>query len=645
MTRNTFATRPLWLLGLALLALSPAAEAYDKVLLKDGRLIEGKLLESDDSDYVRLRLSGVDIPIRAELVDKTFVEDLEDYKPKDKKEEQYLAKGWVLFEGRWMSRTRRETELKKRKAAQKEAIDKAKRDQNWRNAKVLETTHFVITSNCTEEVLDDYATRIEDYYKNFLDHWNIKVAPSLRRTKQKFFLYRNYEDFLKVTKKRPGVLGFFNIVDGELHLFHKDNEPEYTIAVMYHEGNHLLTYLIAPQFKYPMWMNEGMAEYYGSARVADNGDFIVGELQYGRIATLRTDLDKGDTIPLEEVLLAENRAYTGRHYAYGWSFVHFLMQSKEYSKAFRAFFAKLESNKDIEKNNTSWGAVVLSLPDPMSVMRALEKRLGKSVEELEVEWMEFREQAYGELTGPAYYRAAQLARGFGEPTEETLSNAFDYYEKAVGLNVRIPACYREYAEMLRKGGINEGSGSLVIREPAPERAWEMIQQAIDLDPIDPLNYTEASGILIMDSDVQDLDMALAMTETALALGPRDWNVKNLVDELVALIEPARERAREREENAKRMAEMDERVWIVQPAYIDGEEVPETMDELSTADVKELIAAGAVTGADWLFQTFRYADPETGELAEPSEKWDKEWVMVKDVPDFAEDLEAAPAEES
>ena len=44
--------------------------------------------------------------------------------------------------------------------------------------------------------------------------------------------------------------------------------------------------------------------------------------------------------------------------------------------------------------------------------------------------------------------------------------------------------------------------------------------------------------------------------------------------------------------------------------------------------------------DWVFQTFRYADPDTGELLDPEEKWDKEWTALKEVPDFAEDLEAA-----
>jgi hypothetical protein len=109
---------------------------------------------------------------------------------------------------------------------------------------------------------------------------------------------------------------------------------------------------------------------------------------------------------------------------------------------------------------------------------------------------------------------------------------------------------------------------------------------------------------------------------------------------MALIEPARARKAMAAEEAERMAEMDERVWIVQPAYTEGDEVPEQMADLSTDDIKELIEAGVVTGGDWIFQTFRYVDPDSGELQDPVETWDKEWVNVSTVPDFQEALEAA-----
>ncbi len=629
---------------LALLCATPAVPAFDKVLLKDGRLIEGKLLDSDDAAYVLLRLAGVDIPINQELVDKTFVEDLEDYVPKNDKEEQYLKKGWVLFEGRWMSRTRRESELNKRKKEEKDAIDRARKEQRWGNAKELETSHFEIKSNCPQEILDDYAGRLEDYYDNFMDHWSIKLSPSMKKEKKKFFLYRNYEDFLTITESSPGVQGFFNWVLGELHLYHKNEEPEYSVSVLYHEGNHLLTHLIDPNFRYPTWMNEGMAEYYGSAQVDESGEFLVGGLQYGRIATLMTDREKGNEIPLQEVLTIEQSGYSGRHYAYGWSFVHFLMETPEYAGAFRKFFAKLPENRDVERKVVSGAtriagkeySIVLTEPDLDSVLDVLEKTLGRSIAELEREWREFTAQAYGDLSATAYFRAARLARGFGDVTEESVSNAFEYYEKAVDLGVTLSACYAEYAEMLREGG----TAGLRVRPPDIPRAWEMIQKAIEYDPINPYHYLEAGHILLVESEVQELDQALAMAETARALAPRDFLVRTLSDLLVAEIEPARERMHRAAEEVARRAELDERVWIVQPAYVDGETVPDQIPDLTTKDVLELIEAGVISQGDWVFQTFRYADPDTGELLDPVEKWDKEWVAVEEVPDFADAIAAA-----
>jgi len=625
---------------------APCADAFDKVLLKDGRLIVGKLLESPDAGFVRLQLAGVEVPIRSDLVDKTFVEDLEDYVPKNKQEEDYLAKGWVIFEGRWMSRTRRETELKKRRDAEDAEIEQARREQKWSNAKVLESPHFIVKSNCPQAVMDDYASRLENYYKNFLEAWDIKIPPSRAREKQKFFLYRNLEDFQKITQMGGGVRGFFSPTLGELHLYHDTIETDYTISVLYHEGNHLLTHLIEPSFRYPTWMNEGMAEYYGSAVLDEKGEFVVGGLQYGRIASMRTDEANGRVIPLEEILLAEQSAYKSRQYAYGWSFVHFLMQHPRYSGIFRKFFATLPQNKDIGTEVHSGGVIqggkeyniVVGIPDLALVLEDLQKRLGKSLAELESEWKEYTAQAYGELSANAYYRAAQLARFSGDLTEDALEAAFTYYQKAVAMQIQVPSCYREYAEFLRHGGDEE----LSVMDPDLPLAWTMIQKAIEMDPVEPLNYTEAAGILLPDSPVQDLDRAQAMVETARALGPSRLDIRLLADELVALIEPAREKRHAAAEEAERMAELDQRVWVVQPFFVTGQEEPAKLEALSTDDLRELIAAGVVDGEDWVFQTFRFADPDTGELAEPKEPWDKAWTALKDVPEFAPDLEAARA---
>lgn len=625
------------LLGLALLA-APST-AFDLVLLKDGRLVEGKLITDGSDGTVVLRLPGADIPISMDLIDKTYIEDLEDYVPKSKKEEEQIKKGRVLFEGSWMSRTRRESKLRERQEAQAAALEQSKLSHDWRNHKTVEKRHLVIRSNCTDEVIEEFGELLEAYYKSFTDYWNIKLAPSEGKEKMNFYLYRTKDDFHRVTQTPPYIGGFFSRADRELQLYYDIDDPREAQETLLHEGNHWLTYLIDTGYDYPLWMNEGMAEYYGTAAINEEGEFELGGLQYGRIVSLRNDETNGNVLGLRDVLLKEK--FTAREYAVSWSFVHFLMESEEYGRAFRAFFKGLPGNRDIETVNRSYSNVTGSIKEPnqASLAAALEKQLGKSIEELEEEWRLHQTQAYGELTANAYFLAAIISARSPLDDDEHIVKAMEYYQKAVDLGIEQARCYTNYAEMLRKGGVDERGYTAIVAEPQPAKAWEMIQRAIELDPVNPLNYTEAAGILILDGPTQDLDRAFNMVETALALNSTDYTLRALTSELISLIEPARKAKREREEFERQMRENDLRVWIVQPSYIAGEQAPEQLTDLSTEDLLELIAAGAVKGSDFAFQSFRRDDPDTGEPMEGTERWDNEWVPLAEIPEFAEALAA------
>lgn len=134
-----------------------------------------------------------------------------------------------------------------------------------------------------------------------------------------------------------------------------------------------------------------------------------------------------------------------------------------------------------------------------------------------------------------------------------------------------------------------------------------------------------------------------MTETAVALAPRDWRVETLTDELLSEIEPARERAAIRAEAQRQLDENDQRVWMIRPFYFSNEEEPDTIEDLSTDDVRELIMAGEVKGKDWIFQSYRAPDPDSGELYAGSEAWDLAWTKIQDVSVFEEELSNAPEE--
>ncbi|MHC4846662.1 MAG: hypothetical protein ACYTCU_10950, partial [Planctomycetota bacterium] len=315
----------------------------------------------------------------------------------------------------------------------------------------------------------------------------------------------------------------------------------------------------------------------------------------------------------------------------------------EYGKSFKNFFAHLGKNKDLDIENRSYSNVIgaMKIPSLISVVESLEKRLGKSIEELEDEWREWTAQSYGELNAQAYYLAARLALRHPQDDGSHVDIAFENFQKAVDLGIENGECYRAYAELLRKGGVLEGNAAYVQRKPDPVLAWEIIQKAIDISPLNALNYTEAAGILILDGPVQDLDKAadLAATATAIA-GSRNYSVKSLVDELMALIEPAREKARIRAELQAELDASDLRNWMVMPFYYEGDPVPDRIEDLTTQDIRDLIAAGTIKGEDHVYQTWFQTDPETGDPIPGENAWDTTWVKLKDVPVFAEDLAAA-----
>jgi hypothetical protein len=629
----------LW--GALLAPLATPAAAFDKVLLKDGRQVEGTIVASDDPDVVQLEIEGTRIPIPMAMVDKTWIENLEGYVPKNKQEEDWLKKGYVLFEGSWMSAKRRDDELRKRAEADKAYIKEVTKRQDWRNAVSQETRRFQVISNLDPATLEDYADLLEAYYKYFVEFWGITLTPGDKKGKPRVHLYRNLRDFYAVTGVRRGILGYFYSPDLVLHLAHHPDDPPYGIAVLFHEGNHLLTHLINTRFRYPIWMNEGMAEYYGTARVDEKGRFIVGAQQDGRISAMRRERDRGEFRRIRDVMLTDQGAFDAYDYAYAWSFIHFLMESEQYARTFRAFFANLSNNRDVVVENIAYSDLdraTMAVPDLDSVVVAFEKRMGKSVEALEAEWLGHFDQAYDELKPKAYYEDARISLRMPKEDGSHILDAVAAFEKAVELGIGIAACYRDYAELLRKGGVSEASTEETPLEPDQEKAWEMIQRAIELDPVQPLNYTEAAGILILDGPLQDLDRAADLAETALALGgSRDLQVRALYEELMALIEPARERARERAELEAALAAADTRNWHVAFFYVEGETPPDNIEDLTTSELTELVRLGKVTGRDYVFQTWQEPDPETGEAVQGGNPWDLGWVPVADVPDFADAL--------
>lgn len=413
--------------ALVIAALVAIMDGGDQILLKDGRLLQGKVEERPDGLYLKLQNGDVRVP--DDLVQETNIGDDEAYQPKNDFEREQLKKGLVLFQGTWVSKGRRETVLKQRLEKRQKRIDEIREHQSWSKAYEKKTAHFDFKSNCSKEVLEDYANKLERYYATFMKAWSIKLKPGQVKSKPLVSIYRNYASFLEQTRKPSGVLGYFDPLKEELHVYWDLQDPELSWSVLFHEGNHLLTHLIDPTFMYPNWINEGMAEYYGASRF-EGDDVKTGALHPHRLVELKLDLDKGKSTPAES-LIQEAAAYNAncyKSYNWGWSLVHYLLETPKYSQRMKKYFLALSVGPDVKRTTHSYSNINFQeTPGPEQV-RMFQKILGiADLGAFNKEWQAYAKGLTEKLDAKGWYIAARAAfrQGKLEDAEASLAKAFE----------------------------------------------------------------------------------------------------------------------------------------------------------------------------------------------------------------------------
>lgn len=162
------------------------------------------------------------------------------------------------------------------------------------------------------------------------------------KDKLPFYLYANPEDYYKAGGA-PNSAGFFT---GEklmaLTLRRSDGLISLsTWQVVQHEGFHQFAQTVIGD-KLPMWLDEGLAEYFGQGLFTGDG-FVIGLVPQARLARVQQMLLKSTHKPLP-VLLAITRPQWNEkidlaNYDQAWSLVHFLSHTggEARSKAFAAF--------------------------------------------------------------------------------------------------------------------------------------------------------------------------------------------------------------------------------------------------------------------------------------------------------------------
>ncbi len=547
-----------------LLAVASVASA-DRLVTTDGRIINVKKARVLGEGYRLTFEHGEIILTDKKALKAVEVEgDMSDYVPQDETERANLEKGFIKYGGAWMSKSAYENKLADEHAKTMKRTEEMAAHAEFENGWTKETAHFAIRTNSSPELLEYYATLLEGYYSLMDDRFGISPSPSLRRMKMAVNIYKNRREFQRYGEVPAGVAGFFSPNDKSLNFYHDYAEADISNWVSLHECTHLLTFLIDPQYVPQIWVNEGVADYFGSAEIVKDPKrekltITPGRLQTDRVLTVQQAIAEKNDIKLEDLFKITRDEFHAFQYAHAWSFVYFLNQTPKYKKGFDRFFKDLYTlAKGIEFetiNYASFAGGTGKQVAPAEIRRVLLKSLGvKDTETLEKEWKAYI--AAVPIEGPtarfkrAYFMVVQggafsdakdpkVAR---EQTEKNIELALSDLNAAIEGGIQDPRAY--YARF--KARNMSGFGSARVQGGGADANMADLSMAIELDPLNANYRFEMGNLLAKDHFFSFGEDSGSITVTG---GPK----VALVPEAAALLGLAVELAPENESYRERYA--------------------------------------------------------------------------------------------
>ena len=279
--------------------------------------------------------------------------------------------------------------------------------------KTYETKYYVLHTDLDRNAVLEAESRISamaEMYNQRTKGFGGRIA-----TKLPFYLFSNPRDYY-AAGGMPGSAGVFN--GRQMMAIVGRETSDATWHIIQHEGFHQFVYAMIGG-DIPIWVNEGMAEYFGQSIYTGDG-FVTGLIPPDRLARLKQWIESGKVKSINEMMTTShelwNAGLSAVNYDQAWSMIHFLAHGDNgrYQDALNNFI------KDVSRG--------------MRYEQAWQKNFGAGTREFEKKWRQYWLDMPADATADLYAEATVatvtsfLARAASQ--RQTFASFSEFSEKA-----------------------------------------------------------------------------------------------------------------------------------------------------------------------------------------------------------------------
>ncbi|MBU6209730.1 MAG: DUF1570 domain-containing protein [Planctomycetes bacterium] len=215
---------------------------------------------------------------------------------------------------------------------------------------------YAIRSDLDRAVTARYAALLDTMYGEYtsrLDHLRRRQPDVLA-----VYMFARQQDYLNTLRSRFGIDGtgsggmFFVGPNGAGLAFFTERVPEEQVRhTIQHEGFHQVAWSFFAN-DLPIWVNEGMAEFFGMAEVLDD-DIVIGQIDATALDSIQRAIKEGRHLPLATMLNMSHEAWGATvrggdarlQYDQAWSMIQFLAYGEggKYQQGFREYLRDLNA--------------------------------------------------------------------------------------------------------------------------------------------------------------------------------------------------------------------------------------------------------------------------------------------------------------